>query len=264
MLYFLVFYFGCIMGSFLNVVALRLPREEGLNGRSHCAHCRHVLSWPDLFPLFSYLFLRGKCRYCKQPVSSRYFLFEIIVGFLFLLVYLQVLPHNAVGFLILAKEWVLVSALLVVFVIDLKHYLIFDSVLLAAGLPVLFLNVALDYLTRQAWWSLSSLSVGGLFAGGLFAGFFYLLWWFSKGRWIGFGDVKLMLLLGVALGWPNTAAAWLLAYFLGTAYALPLLVLGKKHLSSRLPFGCFLSPAALIAMLYGPALIRWYLAILGF
>ena len=151
-----------------------------------------------------------------------------------------------VGYLLLAKAWILLSASLVVFMVDLEHFLIFDSVLLFAGVPVLALNIVLDVLNKSFFWSIYSLTVGGLFAGGLFAGIFNLLWLFSKGKWIGFGDVKLMLLLGLVLGWPNTAAAWLLAYFIGTAFALPLLATGKKHLSSRLPFGCFLTLSAVV------------------
>ena len=261
----LVFYFGSILGSFLNVVSLRLPKGESLAGRSHCTACGHTLSWLDLFPLFSYLLFRGRCRYCQKNFSSRYFLFELLSGVLFVWAFWQVNPQDLPGYLLLLKAWVVVSALLVVFTIDLEHFLIFDNVLISAGLPVAVLNLILDLLSRQlSKLELGSLTFGGVFAGGVFAGFFYLLWYVSRGRWIGFGDVKLMFFLGLALGWPNTAAAWLLAYFLGTAYALPLLVLGKKQLSSRLPFGCFLAPAALIALFYGPTLVNWYLRLLGY
>lgn len=263
--YLLVFYFGSIMGSFLNVVSLRLPKGEGLSGRSHCTACGHTLSWLDLFPLFSYLLFRGRCRYCQKTFSNRYFLFEFLAGLLFVLAFWQIGPQGLPGYLLLLKAWAVVSALLVVFAIDLEHFLIFDSVLVAAGLPVVVLNLGLDFLShRFLRLELASLTFGGLFAGGAFAGVFYLLWYFSRGRWIGFGDVKLMFFLGLALGWPNTAAAWLLAYFLGTAYALPLLIMRKKQLSSRLPFGCFLAPAALIAMFYGASLVSWYLRLLGY
>lgn len=263
--YLLVFYFGGIMGSFLNVVALRLPQEKSLSGRSHCGACGHILSWLDLFPLFSYLWLRGRCRYCKKTISSRYFLSELLTGFLFVFAYWQISPRDLLGYLLLLKTWVAISALFVVFVVDLEHFLIFDSVLVSAGLPVVILNLVLDFMNgrRVLAPDLASLTLGGLFAGSLFAGVFYALWYFSRGRWIGFGDVKLMFFLGLVLGWPNTAAAWLLAYFLGTIYALPLLITKKKQLTSRLPFGCFLSPAALFAMFYGPNLVNWYLRMIG-
>jgi prepilin signal peptidase PulO-like enzyme (type II secretory pathway) len=264
MLYFLCFYFGCILGSFLNVVVLRLPKEESLSGRSHCNHCQHELNWLDLFPLFSFIFLGGKCRYCGRRFSVRYFVFEVVAGAFFALAFWLINPAGLIGYLLLAKAWIVISAALVVFMIDLEHFLIFDSVLLSAGLPVLAINLILDYLNKNLSWSIYSLSLGGLFAGGLFAGVFYLLWLFSKGKWIGFGDVKLMLFLGLALGWPNTAAAWLLAYFLGTAFALPLLISGKKQLTSRLPFGCFLSLSAIITLFYGTALVNWYLRLMGF
>lgn len=262
--YFLAFYLGAIIGSFLNVVVLRLPREESLNGRSHCSSCGHALSWPDLFPLFSYLWLFGKCRYCKKPFSARYFLIELITGLLFFAAFAAVSPRDLAGYLTYLKYLLALSAMVVVFVIDLEHMLIFDSVLLAAGLPVLAINVLSDHLAKNNFLSLNSLTMGGLFAGGLFAGIFFLLWLVSKGRWIGFGDVKLMLVLGIILGWPITAAAWLMAYFLGTAFVLPLLAAGKTHLSSRLPFGCFLSLAAAACLFYGQAMVNWYLRLLGF
>lgn len=246
------------------MVILRLPREEGLNGRSHCSNCRHLLSWRDLFPIFSYVFLAGKCRYCKQRFSIRYLILEIITGVLFAAAFWLINPAGLIGYLLLVKAWVFLSAVLVVFMVDLEHFLIFDSVLLSAGLPILAINILLDVLNNIFFRSIYSLTAGGLFAGGLFAGVFYLLWLFSKGRWIGFGDVKLMLFLGLVLGWPNTAAAWLLSYFTGTAFALPLLVSGRKQLSSRLPFGCFLSLSAVIVLFYGKTLVEWYLGLVGY
>lgn len=262
--YFLIFYFGCIIGSFLNVVILRLPKEEGLNGRSHCFGCGHELSWPDLFPLLSYLWLFGKCRYCKKTFSPRYFLIELLTGLLFLSAFIFLKPAGLLGYLALLKYAIALSAMVVVFMVDLEHLLIFDNVLLVAGLPILAINILTDFVGKHYFLSLSGQTMGGLFAGGLFAGIFFLLWLVSKGAWIGFGDVKLMLVLGFILGWPVTAAAWLLAYFLGTAFALPLLALGKKHLSSRLPFGCFLSVAAVLCLFYGQQLVVWYLGYLGF
>lgn len=263
--YLLVFYFGCIIGSFLNVVALRLPQETSLSGRSRCGVCGHILSWLDLFPLFSYLWLRGRCRYCKKTIASRYFLFELVTGFLFAFAFWQISPRDLSGYLFLLKAWVAISALLVVFVVDLEHFLIFDSVLISAGLPIVVINLVLDFMNGRHILTpdFASLTFGGVFAGSLFAGVFYGLWYFSRGRWIGFGDVKLMFFLGLVLGWPNTAAAWLLAYFLGTVYALPLVILKKKQLSSRLPFGCFLSSASLLTMFYGSNLVSWYLRMIG-
>ena len=262
--YFLIFYFGCIIGSFLNVVILRLPREESLNGRSHCSNCGHTLSWLDLFPLFSYLGLLGKCRYCKKAFSPRYFLIELVTGLLFLAAFTFLRPVDLIGYLTLLKYVIALSAMVVVFMVDLEHMLIFDNVLLAAGLPALAINFLVDYLAKNNFLSLASLTMGGLFAGSLFAGIFFLLWLVSKGAWIGFGDVKLMLVLGVVLGWPVAAVAWLLAYFLGTAFVLPLLFFRKTHLSSRLPFGCFLALASAFCLFYGQTLAAWYLRTIGF
>jgi prepilin signal peptidase PulO-like enzyme (type II secretory pathway) len=187
-----------------------------------------------------------------------------VTAFLFLITYLIQQPHILFDYLFYLKSIILISALVVVFVIDLEHFLILDKVLVAFGLPLLVLNLTLDKLDHQALFSLISLTTGGLFSAFVFSSAFFLLWLVSKGLWIGLGDVKLMLFLGIALGWPNTLICWFLAFVLGTIYALPLLVLGKKKLTSKVPFGVFLSLSALICLYAGRSILGWYLSFLGF
>jgi prepilin signal peptidase PulO-like enzyme (type II secretory pathway) len=264
LLAFLIFFFGACVGSFLNVVILRLPKDEKLTGRSHCPNCMHILSAGELVPLFSFFLLGGKCKSCRSKISWRYFVIELATALLFLITWLIQQPHELLGFLFLLKSLIFVSTLIIVFVIDLEYLLIFDQVLIGAGALLLVFNIALDIFSHQAMFSIYSQAFGGLIAGVVFSAAFFLLWLFSKGRWMGFGDVKFMLFLGIVLGWPGTLVCWLLAFVLGTLYAIPLLVSGKKNLESRLSFGTFLSLAGLIALYWGEAIFRWYLSFLGF
>lgn len=261
---FLAFYFGASIGSFLNVVILRLPKDESLGGRSYCPKCRNQLSFLNLFPLFSYIFLKGKCGFCSERISIRYFLIEMITGTLFLLRFFYSEPNDIVSGILLLRDWIFISSLVVIFVVDLEHFLILDKILLGFGIPILVMNVILDLFSDKFFSLRASLFFPGLIVGIVFAFIFYVLWFVSKGRWIGFGDVKLMILLGIALGWPSAFIAWILSFFIGTAFSLPLLLMKKKSLSSKLPLGCFLSISSLLALFWGNIWFKWYLAVLGY
>ncbi|HVY67837.1 MAG TPA: prepilin peptidase [Patescibacteria group bacterium] len=256
--------FGAIVGSFLNVVILRLPLGQSLGGRSHCPHCGHILGAIDLVPLLSYLALRGRCRYCRGAVSARYFIIEAVTALLFAATFLWVSPTAAAGWLLLIKFWLADSLFLAIFVIDLEHFLILDKLLLFGAAAVFVLNIALDISLHLQPWAWPGASLGGLFAAIAGACPFYLLWYFSAGRWMGFGDVKLALFLGLVLGWPGIVLALFLAFCLGGAVGSLLLLFTKKTMKSRLPFGTFLTAAALLTMFYGDRLLAWYLALLGF
>lgn len=263
-LYFVVFYFGAIAGSFLNVAILRLPLGLSIAGRSRCVNCQHNLSPMEIFPLFSFLVLKRKCKYCKIPISWRYFIIELITGLLFVGVFFWQTPVYFTDYLFLLKNFALVVVLVAVFTIDLEHYLILDSVLLVGGVLIFCLNLILDIAVQQKIYSLHSLTFSGLFAALSIFIFFYSLWFFSKGKWMGFGDVKFVFFLGIALGWPNILICFLLSFLLGTIFSLPLLIWGKKTLSSKVPFGTFLSVAAVLALFWGNGLFNWYVALLGF
>lgn len=257
------FVLGAIIGSFLNVVILRLPSEEKLGGRSHCVFCWHGLKAWDLFPLFSYLFLRGKCRYCQKRISPRYFVIELVTAILFSLSVLVLQPTSFFGYLILVRALVAVSALVVVFMIDWEHFLIFDNVVFASSGVVLAINFLLDLVSKTPLFGLKSFFVSGII--GALAGAlpFFLIWWFSKGQWMGFGDVKLALFIGVVLGFPGIFTGLFISVILGGLVSAFLLIFTKNTLKSRLPFGTFLSVGTLVALFFGPQLLRWYLDILG-
>lgn len=258
----LVFYFGACIGSFLNVVIWRLPQGKTLGGRSHCPHCHRTLQAWELFPLFSFLWLGGKCAGCRQKISWRYFVIEAAVGALFLLAWASFMDFSLLGSLLLLRAWLLIALMTVVFVVDMEQYIILDSVVIFGSLAGLLTNIFLDSAAGTAW-TWHGYLAGGL-AGGLAAVVpFWLVWYISKGRWMGFGDVKLAVLLGILLGWSLVGTALFLGILLGGAVSLFLLASRAKGLKSQVPLGTFLSLAAVISLLYGPALLAWYLALLG-
>lgn len=262
----LVFWFilGAIFGSFLNVVIWRLPRQESLGGRSKCPHCGHVLSWWELFPVLSFALLRGKCRSCRNNISSRYFIIETVTGLLFALAWWQIMPQVALGYLQLIRDLLIISVFIVVFVVDLEHLIILDNVIMPGAVSVLLLNIATDLLAKKGWFDWSSNFWAGL-AGALFAFLpLFCVWYFSKGRWMGFGDVKLAVFLGIALGWPLVYINLLAAVFLGGIAGVYLIATRLKTLKSQIPFGTFLSLGGVLALFWGQNILRWYLSILGF
>jgi len=261
---FIYFVFGAMFGSFLNVVILRLPEEQPLTGRSHCPHCGKTLGVMELFPLFSWLALRGKCRHCGSKISPRYFIIELLSALIFVFCWWYLKPVGVAGYLLLVKYLISLLALLAVFVIDFEHYLILDvivyPVLVATGL----LNLSLDFIAHQSLLGLHSYLGGGVVAalGGCLP--FFLVWYFSNGKWMGFGDVKLALLLGMVLGWPQIFVGLMLGILSGGLFSIILLAVTAKTLKSRLPFGTFLTFGTVLAMFYGEKLLHWYLALLGF
>ncbi len=257
--------FGAIIGSFLNVVIWRLPRGQSLGGRSKCPHCGSVLQPSQLVPVFSYVWQGRRCANCRQAISPRYLVVECVTGLLFAAASWYILAggFDAFSWFELLRLLFIISILIAVFVIDLEHYLILDGIIFPAALVVLVLNITLDFVSHQSILSWASHTGGGVVAALLAGGFFYLLWRISQGRWMGFGDVKLNLLLGLALGLPGIAVGLFLAFMAGSFIGIGLIIAGTKKLKSRLPFGTFLSFGALLALFYGPALAAWYARLIG-
>ncbi len=250
------FILGLCIGSFLNCVIYRLESEKSLKGRSFCPHCKHGLSWNDLFPVFSFLFLGGKCRYCKTKITVQYPLVEIATGLIFLLIF-SALGGPALGwkFLNLFFLFYVASALIIIFIYDLKHYIIPDKVLFPA-IIITFVYQLFSALGGPAsGWKISNYLLAVLVA----SGFFLLIFLISKGRAMGFGDVKLAILMGLLLGWPNIIVALFLAFFFGAIIGVILMVKQKKSLKSEIPFGPFLITGTFIALLWGQQLVGWYM-----
>ncbi|MCD4760503.1 prepilin peptidase [bacterium] len=249
-----VFILGLFVGSFLNVVVYRLHRQESfVKGYSKCLFCGHRLYTKDLVPLFSYLFLKGHCRYCQQRFSHQYPLVELFTGLAFVLVFIKILPSldisvlGAKGILHLVDWWVIVSFLIVIFIYDLKYYLILDSVIWPAVVLAFVANLVLGYDI-----------LGLLLAAVVGGGFFLLQFVVSKGKWIGGGDIRLGFLMGIILGWPNILTALFIAYIFGSIISVALLLFNRKDWGDKVPFGTFLALATFVTMLYGPSLVAWY------
>src|SRR6476469_2055720 len=194
------FVFGSCIGSFLNVLIWRLPREKSIGGRSQCPNCDHTLSWFDLLPLLSFLSTRGRCRYCQKPVSFRYPLIEVVTGFLFACAMYQVLPGDLINWLLYIKIAIALCVCVLVFVIDLEHFLILDRVVFPGWVIFIVLLIVNAFLKGSVH-ELAQSVLAGLGAG---LGF-WLLWFISKGKWMGYGDVKFVVLMGLMLGWPGIA-----------------------------------------------------------
>ncbi|MBL8029792.1 MAG: prepilin peptidase [Candidatus Doudnabacteria bacterium] len=258
----LVFIFGLCIGSFLNVVIWRLPKDKSITGRSNCAFCGHVLSVGDLVPVLSYLGLGGKCRYCHKKISPRYLIIELATGLAYLLAFTSFMPSDLVSGLLFLKVLVGISILVSVFVIDLENFLILDSVIFFGFAVSLVLNLVLDRLSGD--WGSGSLLIQGLL-GALAASLpFFLIWYFSRGRMMGFGDVKLALFMGMLLGLKGVLVGLYVGIIIGGICGVCLLLFAGKNLKTKLPFGTFLSVGAFIALFWGEKMFNWYLGLLGF
>lgn len=264
---------GIIFGSFVNALVWRLHEQEELagkkgtaaaerrralsisRGRSMCPHCGHELAAKDLVPVLSWISLRGKCRYCRQPISWQYPLVELVTGALFAVSYAAwPLGLQKVGLFELVLWLVFVVGFVALAVYDLRWFLLPDKIVLP-----LTLLAALQTVVVALWLGNWTLLWQPLVAAGIIFGLFWLLYQASKGAWIGGGDVKLGIVLGLLVGTP--LRAFLVIFFaslLGTLVSIPLLAQGKKGLKVHIPFGPYLLAATVLIVLYGTHIVAWY------
>jgi prepilin signal peptidase PulO-like enzyme (type II secretory pathway) len=215
----------------------------------------------DLIPVLSFIMLGGRCRYCHKKISWQYPIVEILTAVMFVVfgwLYAYSPSIELVYGLIFGSIFVVIG------VYDLKHYLILDKVVFPALLSAFIFAILKDYTTGCSFVTLNCHLAGGVLAALIGSGFFYLQYAYSGGRWIGFGDVKLGLLLGMVVGWPNILALLFVAYLLGAFVGLGFVFAGKKHLSSKMPFGTFLTASAILTMMFGSDLINWYMGLIGY
>lgn len=231
-----VFIFGTIYGSFLNVLLWRLPEGKGIGGRSHCRTCQHQLVWSDLIPLLSFIILRGKCRYCHKPIHIRYPLVEMTTGTVLALFFAVQVPFLNLGAVVTIFGLLILVSL---FFFDL-FYLILPDVLILPAIGI----YALYDLTKLVYplsYFLTAL---------LSAGFFAILYRVSRGKSLGFGDVKLAFLIGLILGYPLGFLAIFGGVWLATITAVILLVLKKVGLKDKIPLGSFLVFSTIICIIF--------------
>lgn len=236
---------GAAIGSFINVVADRLIHDEPLSGRSHCDYCKKTLSFLDLFPVFSYLFLQGKCRYCHKKLSFQYPLVEFLTGCWFVLV---VLLSPRADILHIVLYWGIVSSAWVIFISDLKYQLISDSVQLS-----LFLFVFLLKLIERA----TLFSIGfDLLSGVMVALPIGLIYFISKERAMGLGDVILAFIIGFLFGMGKGFLALYFGFVIGAVVGIVLILSQKKKLKSSISFGPFLVLGMGIVGAWGDVLLQ--------
>lgn len=210
--------FGTIVGSFLNVVILRMNTGKGLGGRSQCLSCNHILSWYELIPVISFLVQQGKCRSCRSKISIQYPLVELVTGILF----------ATTGFFITSGWylfiWLLLIALgMIIAVYDMRHRMI----------PI----------TLLLWFAVIGAFLGFHISGILVALPFFLLWIISSGKWIGFGDIEMMAIIGVILGPISGFSVIMISFWIASAVMIPVVYLMKKgnaQQNPEIPFGPFL------------------------
>ena len=241
-----IFLYGIVIGSFLNVCIYRIPKRESLaKVRSHCMSCGYQLRWYDLVPVFSYLFLRGRCRRCKEHISIQYPLVETLNGVLYVLIFL--VNGWSIDSVIYC---LLTSALIVLSVIDFRTYEIpfgINLFILALGLIHLGFHLG-DWVTY----------VVGLFAVSVFLGVIYFI---SGGRAIGGGDVKLMGAAGLLIGWKLSLFALVAGCILGSIIHLVRMKVSGE--GKVLAMGPYLAAGIFLSLMVGEPFWSWYLTSMG-
>lgn len=240
---------GLVIGSFLNVCIYRIPREESISyPPSHCGSCNHGLGVLDLVPLLSYICLRGRCRYCGDKISLRYPIIESLNCILYLLVYAK---YGLTIYTI--KFCILTSLLIVIGMIDFKTQDVYTSTTLF-GLIVGVIFIGIQYFIYKE--GIAHLFIGGL-AGALLIGIIVYLT-----RGMGEGDIEIAGICGVFLGLKGILLALFLAIISGGIVGVFILALKLKKAKDKIAFGPFIAIGTIISMLYGNAIINWYLNLL--
>lgn len=245
--YLLIFIFGLIIGSFLNVLICRMPDIKSIIAtRSHCPHCKTKLAWYDLIPLLSFIMLVQKCRYCGKQISWQYPIVELATGLMFIILY-----YNFGLSWMLVLHCYLAMLLIAIFVYDLSHQIILDELYyptLVGALIYLIFTPHLDYLNKIE---------GALIGLGIIA-FIYFV---TKGKGIGFADIKLAALLGLFIGWPYILVNLFFAFVIGAIIGIFLIFSKSKTWKSAIAFGPFLIIGFYITLFWGERILGWYLGI---
>jgi leader peptidase (prepilin peptidase)/N-methyltransferase len=264
---------GLVFGSFVNAFVWRLHEQEELwgkkkrpsnqqlaklsilKGRSMCPSCKHELAAKDLVPVLSWLSLRGRCRYCHKPISWQYPLVELATALLFVTSYIWwPVALNGVGLTQFVFWLVFVVAFMALTIYDVRWFLLPNRVVYPL-ICLAIVEVIVVSIVGRDFHSLLNAALGAL----IIAGIFYILFQLSGGAWIGGGDVKLAVVLGLLAGTP--VKALLVMFFssvIGTICSIPILLRGKKALGVQVPFGPFLLAATVVVVLFGTAIVDWY------
>lgn len=251
------------MGSFVNALVFRLRNKKSLWQRSMCPKCRKELGVIDLIPVLSFIFLKRRCRHCHKKISWQYPLVELVTGVIFLLLYLKFITEtdfincNLLSIIDLSALFLFSVILISIFIYDLKYYIIPDKILF----PGIFLALIILIFESIYSWSFS-LAIDHLIAVFIVFGFFLALHLVSRGKWMGAGDVKFSILLGLIIPWPQNMVMLFLTFVLGAIVGIILLVLKKKKLKEKVPMGTFLVVGTFITIFLGEYILQWYLELI--
>lgn len=273
------FVLGLAVGSFLNVIIERLSTHESVwFSRSRCDHCHKRIFWCDNIPLLSFILLGGKCRHCKEKISIQNPLVELVMGGLFSFSYYKLLPnyHQITTELPLNFNWIsikfqfcanllfiwfIISALVAIFIYDLRHQIIPDEIVYPAIIVSLIFTLLRCYIVTLLGEPSSHLAIqpfSNYFFSAVGTGLFFLgLVLITKGRGMGGGDIKLGFLMGLVSGWPYILLALYLAFLSGAFISLVLIAVGLKRFGQTIPFGPFLSASTIVTLLYGECLLKF-------
>jgi prepilin signal peptidase PulO-like enzyme (type II secretory pathway) len=286
------FLFGTSLGSFLKAMADRSLSKDSFVTRSECPHCKHKLGFFDLFPILSYLIMRGKCRYCHKKIGREYLIVELISGVVLAYLFyryaiffpktVDYYQYFVFWFDLFFKTFILV-VLGSIIITDIKKMLIPDRIILPSIVIAFFALVGIsiikivylyyfmsqtalgryllpphsDYFYRHAFdttWPL----FGGLLMGFLIGLMFFLLIVATKGRGMGGGDFKLGIFIGLVFGFPEAITAIMLGFFTGAVFGIAMLLLGKKKFGQTIPFGPFLALGCILTIFWGREIVDWY------
>lgn len=249
--------FGLCIGSFLNVVIYRLPNGMSMaKPASHCTTCDYTLKWYDNIPVLSYLILGGKCRKCKERISPRYMIVELVNALLWVLCVFLFWEKSPIYAVIAA---LVLSVLICIFFIDLEHMLIHNRFVVIIGL-LGALAIFFDKYRHVQWYDHL---IGAAVFGGGFLLIYYCAIWILKREGIGFGDVKLALVAGLLLGWQRMLLAMLIASVSASVILLIVRRVKGDERNHEYPFGPFIAVGVAISLLVGGPIIDWYMGLLG-
>lgn len=254
---------GLFIGSFLNVVVVRLHSGESFaTGRSECPKCHHQLKWYELLPVVSYVAQRGRCRSCSKPISAQYPAMELLTG----VVFASLAVHFAGGSKAVIESlsqlsifslgiWLVVASLLIVAAVyDAKWMLLPDSIMLPTIFIAILYVLALNTIFGQ------EVLIGRLIAALIFGVFFTTLWAVSSGKWLGDGDIRLAIIMGLMLSLPQLVVGVFFAFNIAAVVSIGLLVGKKKTRHDAVPLGPFLILGTFLGLMFGNYLMTFYLS----
>lgn len=262
MVYIILFIFGSVIGSFLNVCIYRLPRNEKIGlSRSRCPYCKNIIRWYDNIPFISYILLRGRCRYCGKHISFRYFVVEFLTAGILCILWWKFAAVSVIAVLV---YFVFVCFLIIASFIDLEFFIIPDVINFSGIILGLAAGACFPFVLGEKIWYMGLLrSFLGVVIGG---GSLFLVAVSAsavlKKEAMGMGDVKLLAMIGSFIGWQWALFTVFWSSLLGSVFGIGLIMLQKANIKAKIPYGPYLSLGAFISLLFGPEIMKWYLDLL--